>query len=339
MVQGSVSMNIYEPARQQSCKPKIKDRRRSRLVSSLAFAATGVVFAAALLMLVSPSSRSAEPSSRVKSVLLQHAVTQKLEQENKCDSACQQKKQMVAAEMKQLREQIKHDYDSMVTFGNKAGYVPPVRSIKEQVMDGSLLGGSDDGPAAPPPFDPKLAAKPGKAFGAANMKKLLASQEPHGQTGASSSASSSILPPVQSPDDVAKKFLQDVPSSKSSDDLTSSVLHPSLSSKISTHDRPSRAHDNQEWEKAFSFIKHHKHSQAKSELRDIAKRGHVDPEPSVVRRAMQKALSFDLHKSRSEVAGDKLLGLHLGHRSSVKHHGDPLGGKFLRDFFGDYKKH
>ena len=299
MVQASMNVNVHEPARDlSSFKLKSKDRRRSMSVNSLALAASCIVLAAALLMLVSTPGRPEEPNSRVKSVLLQHAVTQKLEQENKCDSACQQKKQMVAAEMKQLREQIKHDYDSMVTFGNKAGYVPPVRSIKDQVMDGSLLGGSDDGPAAPPPFDPKLAAKPGKAFGAANMKKLLASQEPHSKarsrSSSSSSSSSSILPPVQSPDDVAKKFLQDVPSSKSSDDFTSSVLHPSLSSKISMHSKSSKTHSNKAWEKAFSFMKHHQHSQARAELHDMAKRGHVNPEPSVVRRAMQKALSFDL---------------------------------------------
>eukprot|EP00284_Hemiselmis_tepida_P013349 CAMPEP_0174928810 /NCGR_PEP_ID=MMETSP1355-20121228/26188_1 /TAXON_ID=464990 /ORGANISM="Hemiselmis tepida, Strain CCMP443" /LENGTH=111 /DNA_ID=CAMNT_0016174987 /DNA_START=18 /DNA_END=350 /DNA_ORIENTATION=+ len=70
----------------------------------------------------------------------------------KCDAKCSEHKAMVIARMKALRKEIDGDYHAMVHFGDKAGYVPPVRSIKSQVMDGTLLGGgkgSDD--AAPPP--------------------------------------------------------------------------------------------------------------------------------------------------------------------------------------------
>ena len=86
-----------------------------------------------------------------------------------------------------LRKEISQDYKRMTHFGDEAGYVPPPRSIKSQVMDGSLLS-SDDGPAAPPPFSPNLSSalgksthSRGKAFGEANMRKLLEKQEPHGR--------------------------------------------------------------------------------------------------------------------------------------------------------------
>ena len=43
------------------------------------------------------------------------------------------------------------------------------------------------------------------------------------------------------------------------------------------------------------------------------------------------------HVSKTEEAGDKLLGLHEHTRSSGAAHksGDPLGGKFLAGWFGD----
>merc|ERR1719504_71660 len=100
----------------------------------------------------------------------------------------------------------------MTHFGDEAGYVPPPRSIKSQVMDGSLLS-SDDGPAAPPPFSPNLSSalgksthSRGKAFGEANMKKLLEKQEPHGRPKAAAAASS-ILPAIPSLADTEKKLL------------------------------------------------------------------------------------------------------------------------------------
>eukprot|EP00291_Cryptomonas_curvata_P002608 CAMPEP_0172186508 /NCGR_PEP_ID=MMETSP1050-20130122/20800_1 /TAXON_ID=233186 /ORGANISM="Cryptomonas curvata, Strain CCAP979/52" /LENGTH=147 /DNA_ID=CAMNT_0012860685 /DNA_START=63 /DNA_END=503 /DNA_ORIENTATION=+ len=58
-----------------------------------------------------------------------------------CDDKCQEDKAAVEERMKQLRNMINSDFDNMVDFGKKVGYLPPPRSIKEQVMDGSLLGG------------------------------------------------------------------------------------------------------------------------------------------------------------------------------------------------------
>ena len=57
-------------------------------------------------------------------------MTQKLEQDGKCDAACKQKAQMVKAQMEALRKEINADYHSMTHFGDKAGYVPPPRSIR-----------------------------------------------------------------------------------------------------------------------------------------------------------------------------------------------------------------
>jgi len=70
----------------------------------------------------------------------------------KCDAACTAKKAQIENQMKQLRDQINGDFSNMITFGNKVGYIPPTtESIKQQVMDGSLLGNKDE-PKAPPPF-------------------------------------------------------------------------------------------------------------------------------------------------------------------------------------------
>eukprot|EP00292_Cryptomonas_paramecium_P033881 CAMPEP_0113663550 /NCGR_PEP_ID=MMETSP0038_2-20120614/1213_1 /TAXON_ID=2898 /ORGANISM="Cryptomonas paramecium" /LENGTH=195 /DNA_ID=CAMNT_0000578607 /DNA_START=111 /DNA_END=695 /DNA_ORIENTATION=- /assembly_acc=CAM_ASM_000170 len=77
----------------------------------------------------------------------------------RCDRACELKKkrirEAVARKMKQLRDQINDDFSSMIDFGHKAGYLPPPKSIKEQVMSGTLLNdGSKTGSNAvpPPPF-------------------------------------------------------------------------------------------------------------------------------------------------------------------------------------------
>ena len=216
----------------------------------------------------------------------------------------------------------------MTHFGDKAGYVPPPRSIKAQVMDGSLLS-SDDGPAAPPPFSPNLAAKVtahakrGKAFGAANMKKLLKAQEPHAAHHSSESGSS-ILPPIETVGAMEKKMLRDTPATPSSSDDDSvpadSFLHPDRDAAVNVHSShhghshsagkakwakefnfmkhhsSAKAHDGAgeaKWAKEFSFVKHHasKHA-AHTRIHSRAVRTRSDALPSVVRRAMQKALSF-----------------------------------------------
>ena len=65
-----------------------------------------------------------------------------------------------------------------------------------------------------------------------------------------------------------------------------------------------------------------------------AVRTRKDAEPAVVRAAMQRALSFAPHMSKTEEAGDKLLGLSRHPRSKPQAHADPLGGKFLSGWFG-----
>lgn len=41
---------------------------------------------------------------------------------------------MVKEQMQSLRKEIDSDYHSMTHFGDKAGYVPPPRSIRAQVI-------------------------------------------------------------------------------------------------------------------------------------------------------------------------------------------------------------
>jgi len=300
-------------------------------------------------------------------VLLRQAVTEKLEA--RCDAACkQQKAALVKQQMVALRKEINSDYHSMTHFGDEAGYVPPAKSIRAQVMDGTLLS-SSDGPAAPPPFSPNLSiahvkakAKPGKAFGAANMKKLLKAQEPAAVHRAASSSGSSILPPISSVGDMEKKLLRDTPATPTGSSHSLSFLHPDRDAAVHVH-AASHAHSHAagraKWAKEFNFVKHHSSAlhrgshgageakwakefsfvkshaakeAARSRIHSRAVRGRRDAEPSVVRHAMQKALSFAPHESRTEEAGDKLLGLHQ--HTSHKAHKDPLGGKFLAGWFG-----
>ena len=289
-------------------------RRRDTIMSVMGMLAA----AAAVAVVVMSAGGDSAPVPRGERVmLLQKAATEKLSEDNKCDADCQQKADMVKEQMQSLRKEINGDYHSMTHFGDKAGYVPPPRSIRAQVMDGTLLN-SDDGPAAPPPFSPNLSARAskGKAFGKANMKKLLRSQEPQGGHH-SSTADSSILPPIISVGDMEKKMLRDTPAtSNSGDGDTMSFLHPDRDSTVHVHSSHHHGHSagKAKWAKEFNFVKHHskarhssgeatwakdfsfvKHHQAKAapthtHARAVRNRG--DAEPAVVKRAMQKALSF-----------------------------------------------
>lgn len=231
----------------------VGDRRgqawRGRIMSMFATLSA----AAAVAVVVMTVSSMQAPIAGGGRVELRQAVTQKLEQDGKCDSSCQQKADLVKAQMEALRKEIMGDYKSMTHFGDKAGYVPPPRSIKAQVMDGTLLS-DNDGPAAPPPFSPNLSAastsasafrkKVGgghrKAFGAANMKKLLRSQEPRTHAAHHSSTShqdSSILPPVDTVGEMEKKMLRDTPATpaNSNSDDTVSILHPDRDMAVHVH--------------------------------------------------------------------------------------------------------
>lgn len=336
-------------------------RRDAQLRGRAMSAMATLTLAAAVAVVVMSVGDVGSPVSRGERVLLlQKAATEKLEEDDKCDEACKEKASMVKEQMQSLRKEIDSDYHSMTHFGDKAGYVPPPRSIRAQVMDGTLLKGND-GPAAPPPFSPNLSerASKGKAFGAANMKKLLKSQEPH--AAHSSTAGSSILPPIISVGDMEKKMLRETPATPShgSGD-TMSFLHPDRDSAVHVHSSHHHSHSagKAKWAKEFNFVKHHskarrhssgeatwakdfsfvKHHEAKTasptHVHSRAVRNRGDAEPAVVKRAMQKALSFAPHESKTEEAGDKLLGLHQHHSSSTSKHKSLLGGKFLAGWFG-----
>ena len=290
------------------------------------FAALSAAAALAVVVMSAGDVRAPVAGRDEAVVLLRQAVTEKLE--SKCDAACkQQKAAMVKQQMEALRKEINSDYHSMTHFGDEAGYVPPVQSIRKQVMDGTLLSSSSDGPAAPPPFSPKLSAahvkaqaKPGKAFGTANMKKLLKAQEPRKAHHAAQSGSS-ILPPISSVGDMEKKLLKETPATPARGSV--SFLHPDKEMAVNVHSA-SRSHSHSagraKWAKEFNFVKHHSGSAphhgshgageakwakefsfvknhdakvaANSRIHRRAIRGRRDAEPSVVKRAMQKALSF-----------------------------------------------
>jgi len=263
---------------------------------------------------------------------------------DKCDADCQQKKEMVAEQMKKLRAQISSDYKSMVTFGDDAGYVPPVRSIKAQLMDGSLLGGTDSGPAAPPPFDPNLAVSgrasrgrhhavggPSGKFDNDAEKRLLASEEP---ASTRDESDSSILPPVKTLQQTEASLMKTTPASTGddSDSLDSDIMNPPHIRSSSSSNGSSGSGGSGAWAKAFSFMgnhaglshPHHHESSHRS----------APHESSVVRRAMHKALSIESGESRSEEAGDKLLGLGRGAARGRGARKDPLHSRFLNDIFG-----
>jgi len=292
---------------------------QGRMMAMFATLSAAALVAVGVLMIIG-DARMPSTTRGDRIVLLQHAATQKLSEDGKCDADCQQKAALVKAQMVALRKEINSDYHSMTHFGDKAGYVPPPRSIKAQVMDGSLLS-SDDGPAAPPPFSPNLSvratAKKGKAFGSENMKKLLKAQEPHAKHHASSESDSSILPPIISVGDMEKKMLRDTPATPSRHSPVPSFLHPDRDAAVHLHSgHRSHAAGKAKWAKEFDFVKHHKsvshHANgetkwakqfsfvknhaakeaAHTRIRSRAVRGRQDAEPAVVRRAMQKALSF-----------------------------------------------
>ena len=365
-------------------RARARDEGRARAAIAVLSAAA---VAAACVVAGAAGGRAARLARGEHAVeLLAHAATQKLAQAAKCDAACRTKAAAVKAQMIALRKEISQDYKRMTHFGDEAGYVPPPRSIKSQVMDGSLLS-SDDGPAAPPPFSPNLSSalgksthSRGKAFGEANMKKLLEKQEPHGRRKAAhrrtaAAAASSILPAIPSLADTEKKLLRDTPATPSAGSGADvDILHPDLDEAVHVHesghhDHASHAAGKAKWAKEFAFVHHHgatsgsqrastrhgasgsgkvqwakdfafvRHHAAKAAAHKRLSHRHAvrtrkDAEPAVVRAAMQRALSFAPHMSKTEEAGDKLLGLSRHPRSKPQAHADPLGGKFLSGWFG-----
>ena len=68
-----------------------------------------------------------------------------------CDDNCKHMKEVGKERMRQLRNEIDSDFNSMVDFGEASAYVPPVESVEQQVKDGSLYKDpSEDDANAPP---------------------------------------------------------------------------------------------------------------------------------------------------------------------------------------------
>jgi hypothetical protein len=63
----------------------------------------------------------------------------------------------IAAQMKALRESIENDFKKNTAMGKEAGYLPPVQSVKQQVMNGTLLASDTAGGYTPPkPYNPNV---------------------------------------------------------------------------------------------------------------------------------------------------------------------------------------
>eukprot|EP00277_Geminigera_cryophila_P017664 CAMPEP_0179458378 /NCGR_PEP_ID=MMETSP0799-20121207/41940_1 /TAXON_ID=46947 /ORGANISM="Geminigera cryophila, Strain CCMP2564" /LENGTH=67 /DNA_ID=CAMNT_0021259593 /DNA_START=53 /DNA_END=256 /DNA_ORIENTATION=- len=61
----------------------------------------------------------------------------------------------MATQMNSLAAMIEGDFKKNVAMGKEAGYLPPVQSIRAQVMNGTLLTSDTPGGYTPPkPFDP-----------------------------------------------------------------------------------------------------------------------------------------------------------------------------------------
>ena len=308
----------------------------------------------------------------------------------KCDAKCAMHRQMVIARMKALRKQIDGDYHAMVHFGQKAGYVPPVRSIKAQVMDGTLLGGGKGSdPKAPPSFDPDVAditsgdSSAGKGL---SSNSILPAVEPvstvakrmmkHADAKAQhASAVAKHMAAVRVHHRAAAKAQVAAAPSASTEDAGADsnkpvvdIFSPNLGNSVKVHtshnrgmhvgdvddsvssgsgsSSSSKSKGDAKWEKDFSFMKNrgsidharHHRSSSSSERHVRTK---ATTEPAIVRDAVQKALSFATSgrpESKSEKAGDKLLGLdskgHGGAAGSKAKKG-PLDSKFLSSWFGD----
>ncbi|EKX51642.1 hypothetical protein GUITHDRAFT_134532 [Guillardia theta CCMP2712] len=70
-----------------------------------------------------------------------------------CDAKCMQARAVVQARMKRLQDDIDNDFQNMIKYGENAVYVPPPRSVEQQVMDGSLFRRKDDDGPPPPVFN------------------------------------------------------------------------------------------------------------------------------------------------------------------------------------------
>ena len=278
-------------------------------ISSVFFLAATSVLAVTIVSYWHIDSQSQDAAALIEDV--KGLITQKLDQDDRqhtktCDQACLAKRRRIAAQMKALQRQINDDFKNMISFGHKAGYIPPVKSIKEQVMDGSLLSSGDD-EAAPPPFDPSLRSPP--AFGEDREKRLLRSEEPnHRRKRVSrphSHHESLSLPRVHSVDEMAHKFMHESDSSPSTPRFSDNNLKPHLDDTVSVH--VSDHHPSSKWNKLFSFMQKGPHDEVPKVVK--APRTTI---PSAVRRAIQR-VSAALASGRKNPAEPPCAGPFVRH--------------------------
>lgn len=176
-----------------------------------------------------------------------------------CDASCKQKKVMIAQKMKSLRDQINRDFSSMINFGHKAGYLPPPQSIRQEVMDGTLLGGgSKTGANAvpPPPFSEKVSPKLLKAAS-------LSSAPPPAATASAPAAAAS--PAAPAPAAAATSAPAAVPAAVPAPVPAAAAAvppPPQVAASLDTSDSADAApaaggggKTSSAWAKAFSFMK------------------------------------------------------------------------------------
>ncbi|KAJ1489886.1 hypothetical protein T484DRAFT_1885084 [Baffinella frigidus] len=121
----------------------------------------------------------------------------------KCQTPeCVARRKAIQTRMDALKNQINHDFDSMINFGHKAGFLPPPQSIRKEVMDGTLLGkkGDDTGSnaEAPPPFAQAthVSAQQAAAVAAARGPPAAAAAASSAPAAAAPAAAASAVAPA-----------------------------------------------------------------------------------------------------------------------------------------------
>jgi hypothetical protein len=259
--------------------------QQKTVISYIFLLATASVLAITLISYSSFQTEEQKSSALVEEV--KGLITQKLDEDSRhgkgCDDACLAKRRRIANQMKALQRQINSDYKNMISFGHKAGYVPPVKSIKQQVMDGSLLNSGDDA-AAPPPFSPNLHSP--QVFGESRENKLMNSEEPHRRRRRSDHHEDSLsLPRVHSVDEMAHQFMHESDSDVSSSHHSHDHLSPRLARPVTFHSKDDS--QNSKWKKLFSFMDKGPHDEAPKVVK--APRTTI---PSAVRRAIQRVCTL-----------------------------------------------
>ena len=271
----------------------------ARTTQILAIFAMAAVAAIAVVVFMGVGEEASSSTVLMQRLEEKSVMMQKLDEDDSddqgakhCGAQCMAKRRRIAAQMKALQKQINGDYKSMITFGHKAGYLPPVKSIKEQVMDGSLLGGSSSDEDAPPTsFDPDVSSLSSSshsshsshsAFGASREKELLKSEEPHHHARSRDDHGEVQRSERQHGNIDAR--LRDVEDHSSRESHAEVPRHGREVKFHSDSDSDGAKHvESAKWKKLFSFMDRKPHDEAKREVK--APRTRI---PSAVRRAIQR---------------------------------------------------